>query len=534
MRMLANRRRRRAGGPAGRSAVGALAVGALAVGILAGPLAGQSRSGEPPRNPSAESATTVYEGASVLDGTGAPLRAEMSIVVRDGRIAALTPTVELSLDDWPDAEVEDARGLYVIPGLIESHTHLATRADRAAAEFELNRFIYGGVTTVRDMAGDARALAELQRAALVGEIPAPDIHYAALVAGASFFVDPRTRASSLGEVPGRVPWLQIVDDDTDLAETIAVARGTWATGLKTYASIEGPLLARIAAEARRQGIPVWSHTHVGPALPMDVARAGVTTMSHVCSLASAAIPEEVVAEARAGRRAGMVDVDLEDPRIDAVLEEMRRRGTVLDATLKVGFFRAEMTIAQDSAAGPPAQRGAQRPEPRPEPAGARRPDAPPPDPRRRGVRARCSPEDGVELTRRAWRAGVPIAAGTDAPPAPGSEWPALYDELAYLHERVGMPMVDVIRAATRNGALALDLGEETGTVEEGKYANLVFLERDPTVNVDNLRSIRFTLKRGHRFDRDAFDLGPPPARPMSSGQDYGGLRVVNPFAEDGR
>lgn len=492
-------------GTRGRPAAKAALVAMASLCALTAPLAGQSRSGESPRNPNAESMATVYEGVSILDGTGAPLMPDMSIVVRDGRVAAVAPTDALSLDEWPEAEIEDARGLYVIPGLIESHTHLATRADRAAAEFELNRFIFGGVTTVRDMAGDVRSLAELQRAALVGEIPAPDIHYAALLAGESFFVDPRTRASSMGEVPGRVPWLQIVDDETDLAETIALARGTWATGLKTYASIEGPLLALIAAEARRQGIPVWSHTHVGPALPMDVARAGVTSMSHVCSLASAAIPDEVVAEALAGHRTGMVDVDLEDPRIDAVLEEMRRGGTVLDATLKVGFFREEMTAGRDSLATTPAQ----RPD-----APREGPDALPPDPRRRGVRAACSAEESVELTRRAYEAGVLISTGTDAPPAEGAEWPALHDELAYLHERVGMPMEDVIQAATRHGALALGLEEEIGTVEEGKYANLVFLEQGPVAGVENLKSIRYTLKRGRRFDRDEFELGtPPPRRP---------------------
>ena len=79
-------------------------------------------------------------------------------------------------------------------------------------------------------------------------------------------------------------------------------------------------------------------------------------MSHVCSLASAAIPDEVVAEALAGHRTGMVDVDLEDPRIDAVLDEMQRQGTVLDATLKVGFFREEMMAGRDSLATPPARR----------------------------------------------------------------------------------------------------------------------------------------------------------------------------------
>ncbi|WP_420634386.1 amidohydrolase family protein [Candidatus Palauibacter sp.] len=73
-------------------------------------------------------------------------------------------------------------------------------------------------------------------------------------------------------------------------------------------------------------------------------------------------------------------------------------------------------------------------------------------------------------------------------------------------------MVDVIQAATRNGALALGLEEEIGTVEAGKYANLVFLEEDPTAGVDNLKSIHFTLKRGRRFDREEFELGTPPRR----------------------
>ncbi len=359
------------------------------------------------------------------------------------------------------------------------------------------------------MAGDVRALAELQRAALIGEIPVPDIHYAALLAGESFFVDPRTRASSMGEVPGRVPWLRIVGPDTDLAQTIAIARGTWATGVKTYASIEGLLLARIAAEARRQGIPVWSHTHVGPALPMDVATTGVTSMSHVCSLASAAIPDEVVAEALAGRRSAMVEVDLKDPRIDAVLEEMKRRGTVLDATLKVGFFREERMAAQDSLATPPAQRNVQ--------SDVQTPDGPPPDPRRRGVRAACSAEEGVTLTRRAFEAGVLISTGTDAPAGRAAEWPALHDELAFLHERVGMPMEEVIRAATRNGALALGLEADIGTIEEGKYANLVFLRENPTAGVGNLESVHFILKRGRRFNRNESSLEPRPVAGRRAG-----------------
>ena len=447
---------------------------AAALWVLSSPLEGQSRSGEPPRNPNAESQTTIYEGVSVLDGTGAPLMPDMSIVVRDGRIAALAPANELSPDAWPEAEIEDARGMYVNPG--------TDREPHASG----------------DDGGPSR-----------GRVRTQPLHLRGRDDGEGHG---RRRAGARGTAAGGAGRRDQVAGHPlcrpargrVLPSSSILARGTWATGLKTYASIEGPLLARIAAEARRQGIPVWSHTHVGPALPMDVATAGVTSMSHVCSLASAAIPDEVVAEALAGRRSGMVEVDLEDPRIDAVLEEMKRRGTVLDATLKVGFFREEMIAARDTFATPLAQTNAQ--------SDVQTPDGPPPDPRRRGVRAACSAEEGVVLTRRAHAAGVLISTGTDAPAGPTAEWPALHDELAFLHERVGMPVEEVIRAATRNGALALALEADIGTIEEGKYANLVFLQENPTAGVESLKSVRFTLKRGRRFDRNEFELGAPPRR----------------------
>ncbi len=74
-----------------------------------------------------------------------------------------------------------------------------------------------------------------------------------------------------------------------------------------------------------------------------------------------------------------------------------------------------------------------------------------------------------------------------------------------------MPMEEVIRAATRNGAPALGLEDEIGTVEEGKYANLVFLRENPTAGVGNLESVHFILKRGRRFNRNESSLEPHPA-----------------------
>jgi len=95
---------------------------------------------------------------------------------------------------------------------------------------------------------------------------------------------------------------------------------------------------------------------------------------------------------------------------------------------------------------------------------------------------------------------------------PDDEWPALYEEMSILSDRVGLPMEEVIVAATRNGSIALSLEDEIGTVTPGKLANIVFLREDPLAGVENLRSIEFTLKRGTRYDRADFVLGSPPER----------------------
>lgn len=151
----------------------------------------------------AASNQVVYRGATLIDGTAAAPRADMAIVVEGERIKAIMPAGQLKAD--ADAKIHDMRGMYVMPGMIDSHVHYATNPNRVYAEAELKRNVYGGVTGVRDMAGDARELASLSRAALLNIIPAPDIYYAALVAGPSFFKDPRTVAAARGMLPGQVP-----------------------------------------------------------------------------------------------------------------------------------------------------------------------------------------------------------------------------------------------------------------------------------------------------------------------------------------
>ncbi len=132
----------------------------------------------------------VYLGGTLIDGTAAGAQMNMAVVIQGDRIVAVRPAEGFSPEQGQ--EVVDVRGKFLIPGLINTHVHVATLADARLAKAYLRRELYSGVTSVRDMAGDSRLLVELKREAEFDEIAAPDIDFVALMAGPEFFTDPRS------------------------------------------------------------------------------------------------------------------------------------------------------------------------------------------------------------------------------------------------------------------------------------------------------------------------------------------------------
>ena len=102
----------------------------------------------------------IYTGVTIISPDAPNPRHNMAIIVAGDRIEAVTQMSDLDAKAREGAETYDAAGLYAIPGLIDSHVHNATTPNRPNAEQHLRREIYSGVTAVRDMAGDVRALAD--------------------------------------------------------------------------------------------------------------------------------------------------------------------------------------------------------------------------------------------------------------------------------------------------------------------------------------------------------------------------------------
>lgn len=430
---------------------------------------------------SASSPRILYCNATIIDGTGTLPLMQSDILVEGERIVAVG--VHASLDAQAgDARRVDLSGRYVIPGLIDSHVHLATPPNRARAEAILRRQIYGGVTAVRDMADDLRAVAELARASLTGEIPAPDIYYAALMAGPPFFADPRVISVSRGFTPGTAPWMQSIDAKTDLRTAVTLARGTSATAIKIYADLPAKLVTAITVEAHRQHMLVWSHSAVFPSRPANVVAAGPDAVSHVCYLGYEAQKTMLAAyEDRTPVDEALLAPAGDDPVIAGLFRTMLKKGTILDATGSL-FVKFE------------ADRKA-HPEKKP---------------------LRCTGAQTIRLTAQAWRAGVPISTGTDFVNPAGDAWPEVHAELRYLVRDVGIPPLAAIHSATLVGARAAGREKDMGSVEPGKLANFVVLKADPTADIDNIASIEMTVKRGREYRRADYPSITPKEMPVGA------------------
>jgi imidazolonepropionase-like amidohydrolase len=97
--------------------------------------------------------------------------------------------------------------------------------------------------------------------------------------------------------------------------------------------------------------------------------------------------------------------------------------------------------------------------------------------------------------KQVYEAGIPIALSTDAGNPGTLHGISIYDELEAL-QQAGISPADIIPMATRNGAMAMERASDFGTLEVGKIADLIVLEKDPSEDTSNFRSITHVMRAG--------------------------------------
>jgi imidazolonepropionase-like amidohydrolase len=417
----------------------------------------------------AQSRTQVFTHATVIDGTGVPPRRDVTILVSNGRVAALQPG---SAPIPAGATVVDLTGKYVIPGLIDAHVHLGTqlRPPGVMAAI-LNAALLGGVTSVRDMGGQLDIVRPLARRGVSDTSAIPRIVYAAIMAGPGMWTDgPRAQFFAGEAWPGQSLSVRRVNTIADVPAAITAAKASGASAIKMYNSLDAPVVRALADEARRQGLAVWSHFYVDPAPPSNVVAAGASVVSHadgfIYETMSDASRRGPLDSVRAARAVAFARTPLESPKVRDLIALMRKRNTILDATLFI------MRASPDSVG-------------------------------RLDDRRVQLFHEAVGFARRFHEAGGEIDAGTDAI---GGSTPNLHTELQLLVDSVGLTPLEAIRAATLVSAQALGISDSLGTIAVGKVADLVVLNADPTTDIANTLTVSAVMKAGRLYRRD---------RPMS-------------------
>ncbi len=426
---------------------------------------------EPISQSSAAPSVIVIEGGTLIDGTGASALSGTRILIEDGRIQEIGQRGDLSIP--AGARVIEAAGKYIIPGLIDSHVHYDMPW--------LHRlYLANGVTTVRDLGGSIERLVTLREEISVGNLMAP-----------------RMFISGMPINPGSVRAMNL-NSSREMAEKLVEA-GVDGIKVTGYTTDE---LREIVEVAHANGLIVYGHTgpkrgNRGPGARLAI-EAGLDGIEHALGILEDAMDQAVPVPA---------DYDPFDSS-HIFRYWYGRMHTVVNSTT-VGEL-VQLMVEEDVYFAPTLNNFMRNFVQRNTPEVESDPNLkyiPEDEPDRFG---RFTEEDRQEwrktmelmkeATYKFHEAGGLLINGTDSPGAALPGW-SLHQEMELFVE-AGLTPMEALLATTLNNAKVLGKEDELGTIEAGKYADLVILDADPLLDITNTQEIHLVIKGGLVLDPD--------------------------------
>ncbi len=407
----------------------------------------------------------VLQHARLFDPEAGKVVPETTVVISGNLIQAVGHDGEVTIP--AGAEVIDAKGKALLPGLWDMHTHLGED------DGLLN--MAAGVTTVRDLANDVDKLQDLRKRWESGEAVGPRV----LMAG---FMD--------GPGPFAGPTKVLVSTEKEALDWVDRYASMGYVQIKLYSSLDPKLVPAIIKRAHEKGMRVSGHIPNGM-IAEDAVRAGFDEIQHVNFLVLNFLDRGIDTRTPArftevGQHAA--ELDLNSDKVKSFIALLKEHGTVSDPTLAT--FEA-LYMAPANAVGPTY---------------ASVVDRFPPQVRRGFVGGGLTAPPGQEqryhdsyrnmekLVLALHEAGVPIVAGTDA--LCGF---ALHRELE-LYVDAGFTPIDALRAATLVPAKVMKRDKDLGSVAAGKLADLILVDGDPTARISDVRRVVLTIKDGVVYD----------------------------------
>lgn len=400
----------------------------------------------------AQGQAVALQHATLIDGSGAAPRADVTIVMENGRITGIGPAS--SLMPPPGAQVVDARGKFVVPGIINTHGHVGPNRDP-----QLRQYALYGVTTTTSMAIDPDDIADFKERQRRGDLRGARI----------LTVKSRFTTLPTGDPPPKT------SDEARARVDELVAKG--ADYIKVWVDDQGGKLPKLTPD-------------ICGAVFEQARKRGKITMAHI------------VTHDDAARMVGLgVDVlvhDVRDRALDpAFVATLKQRNVFVVPTLareyvlfvygespawvRDAFFLKGLRPEQTAGLSAKVEEQAKLPN---------------------LAQLRRAYEIDKANLKALVDAGVRVALGTDS--GGDSPWYRVQGFAEHLQMELmveaGLTPMQVIQSFSKGASEALRLDKDFGTLAQGKAADLLLLDRDPLQDIRNMRSIAAVYLGGKKFE----------------------------------
>ena len=429
--------------------------------------------------------TLIIHDVTVIDTTGGPAQPHRTVIVRDGKIEEVGSSRGETGGSSPGIHVS-GRGKYLIPGLWDMHVHMVF-GDwfPRAREVTLPLFIANGITGVRDMGGELDVLQQWRREISAGTLIGPR-----MVMSGPMLDGPRPRFPSSIAIKTAEDGRRAVDD----------LKHRGADFIKLQSLIPRDAVFAIADEARKQDIRFVGHVP-DAVRASEASNAGQKSFEHLIGIFEGSSPLED--QFIQGAKTESQFLSTYDPRLAEKLFALLARNRTWQCPTLVwergGNLIEERDLAHDTRARyvPAYWRDV---------TWTRFTDQ---------VEHEFNGDDlatrkrfvvkELEVVNTMHHAGIPFLAGTDTPPGvyifPGF---SLHEELERF-VAAGFSPLEALQTATLNPAKFLGRESELGTIEKGKLADMVLLDRNPLADIRNTQKIAGVVANGRYFSRADLD-----------------------------
>ena len=407
----------------------------------------------------------VIKNARLFDAETGRVVANTTVVIDGDRIKTVGPDGQVELPKG--AETIDAKGRFLMPGLWDMHVHIGPSDGLM--------HMAAGVTTVRDMANDIDAIADLDKKIQAHEEIGPRI----IACG---FMD--------GRGPYQGPTKVFVDTEEEGRAAIERYAKLGYPQIKIYSSIKPELVPKLVQMAHTHGMRLSGHVPAFMNAEQFIAD-GADEMQHINFFVLNFLDD--VKDTRTPARFTTVadraaTLDLNSKRVRDFIKVMSEKKIVIDPTVNVfeGMFtdrpgKVSATFASIADRLPTQVRRGLLAGGLPVPEG-------------KDERYRQSSAALLRMIKMLYDAGVPIVAGTDS--MPGF---ALHRELE-LYAEAGIPPAEVIRIATIGAAKIMKRDKDLGSIAAGKLADMILVDGDPTQRMSDIRRTSLVIKGGRVYE----------------------------------